>query len=139
MRILIKRKTFTEDSTIGEMFIDGKFFCYTLEDKYRQVDGKPVSEWKIHKQTAIPKGTYKLIVAMSQRKKILTPRLVDVEGFSGILIHSGNISADSEGCVLIGDTKKKDFVGKSKAAFDRLMSVLIPTIANKEDITITIE
>jgi len=139
MRIVVKRTEFTDTSTIGEMSIDGKFFCYTLEDKYRQVDGKPVSEWKIPHQTAIPKGTYKLIVVMSPRKKILTPRLVDVEGYSGILIHSGNVADDSEGCLLVGTTKKKDFVGNSKKAFNKLMPILVSAVANKEDITITIE
>lgn len=93
--------------TIGKLYIDGKYFCDTLEDTDRGLDWKDsaayIREKKIHSETAIPKGTYKLIVNYSPRFKRNLPRLLDVPGFDGILIHRGNTAADTAGCILVGE------------------------------------
>lgn len=116
MKIEIKRKIFTDKSTIGEMFINGKFFCYTLEDKVREV--------KIQGETAIPKGTYDTIIDMSTRFKKLMPHILNVPNFSGIRIHAGNTNKDTEGCILLGSHYTTDFVSNSVSTYNSFMQLL---------------
>ena len=112
MQITVKRLHKTDTSTIGELLIDGLFECYTLEDVERPV--------KIKNETAIPKGTYKVIINQSNRFKRLLPLLIDVPGFEGVRIHSGNSNHDTEGCILVGQTRNKNYIGQSRKAFDKL-------------------
>jgi len=127
MKIEIKRLYRTENSTIGELTIDGKFECYTLEDKERDV--------KIKSETAISKGTYKVIINRSNRFKKLLPLLLNVPNFEGVRIHPGNTNHDTEGCILIGTTKGKDFIGNSRIAFNRLFKKM--QLAKEITLTIT--
>jgi hypothetical protein len=127
MKLLLKRLHKTENSTIGELYIDGKFECYTLEDKEREV--------KIKCETAIPKGEYKVIINQSNRLKRLLPLLLNVPNFEGVRIHAGNTNHDTEGCVLVGTTRSKDFIGNSRLAFERLFKKM----QLAKDITLTIE
>jgi len=126
MEIKIKRLHRTDHSTIGELSIDGKFECFTLEDIERDV--------KIKSETAIPKGTYKVIINRSNRFKRLLPLLLNVPNFEGIRIHSGNTNHDTEGCILVGLTRSQDFIGQSRKAFNKLFKKM----QNVENITITI-
>lgn len=112
MVITVKRLYKTDNSTIGEMLIDGVFECFTLEDKERPV--------KIKGETAIPKGTYRVIINESNRFKRLLPLLIDVPNFEGVRIHSGNSNHDTEGCILVGQTRNKNYIGQSRKAFDKL-------------------
>jgi hypothetical protein len=112
MVITVKRLYKTENSTIGELLIDGVFECFTLEDKERPV--------KIKSETAIPKGTYRVIINESNRFKRLLPLLIDVPNFEGVRIHSGNSNHDTEGCILVGQTRNKNYIGQSRKAFDKL-------------------
>jgi hypothetical protein len=112
MVITVKRLYKTENSTIGEMLIDGVFECFTLEDRERPV--------KIKGETAIPKGTYRVIINESNRFKRLLPLLIDVPNFEGVRIHSGNSNHDTEGCILVGQTRNKNYIGQSRKAFDKL-------------------
>ena len=112
MKLELKRLHRTNNSTIGELYVNGVFECYTLEDVEREV--------KIKSETAIPKGTYKIIVTMSNRFKRLLPLLINVPDFQGVRIHSGNTNHDTEGCILVGQIRSKDFIGKSRKAFDNL-------------------
>lgn len=114
MTITIKRLYKSDNSTIGEMTIDGKWECYTLEDKERDI--------KIKSETAIPKGTYKVIINQSNRFKRLLPLVLNVPGFEGIRIHPGNTNHDTEGCILVGRTRSKDFIGQSRKAFTCLFT-----------------
>jgi len=114
MKIEIKRLHKTANSTIGEMTIDGVWECYTLEDIERPV--------KIKSETAIPRGTYKIIINQSNRFKRLLPLLLDVPNFEGVRIHAGNTNHDTEGCILVGRTRSKDFIGQSKKAFESLFT-----------------
>lgn len=127
MKIVVERIEFTEKSTIGKLTIDGKFFCYTLEDKVRAI--------KIPKVTAIPTGTYKVSQTVSNRFKILMPLLNDVPNFEGVRMHPGNKNEDTEGCILVGYTKAADFIGDSRKAFKDLMA----RIKGIENITIEIK
>jgi hypothetical protein len=114
MKIQIKRLHRTENSTIGELLVDGVWECYTLEDVERDV--------KIKNETAIPKGTYKVIINQSNRFKRLLPLLLNVPNFEGVRIHSGNTNHNTEGCILVGRTRSKDFIGQSRKAFDSLFA-----------------
>jgi hypothetical protein len=127
MKLELVRKVKTGESTIGILSIDGKFECYTLEDVVR------VGE-KIYGQTAIPTGTYKVILTMSPRFKRVLPLIVDVPGFDGIRIHPGNTAKDTDGCILVGTSSGKDVVNNSRVAFEALYSKLL----NTSGITITI-
>ena len=116
MELQLKRTDFLENSTIGELSVNGKLECYTLEDKVRPV--------KIKGKTAIPAGRYEVIINYSQRFDRLLPLLLSVPNFEGVRIHPGNTAADTEGCILVGMTKEKEFIGQSRVAFDRLFAML---------------
>lgn len=117
MLITVKRCIFEDDTTIGVMRFDGKFQCFTLEDKIRDI--------KIDGKTAIPKGKYKVILNMSNRFQKVLPLLIDVPNFAGVRIHSGNTHVDTEGCILVGNliTNSRS-IGESKLAMDKLMLIL---------------
>jgi hypothetical protein len=122
MKFELIRDTFTEHSTIGSLLIDGEHFSYTLEDTDRQrlADGSIIpwaGELKVPGETAIPYGTYQVIINRSKRFKSLMPLLLNVPDFEGVRIHTGNTAENVEGCVLIGYTKAKNFVGDSRADF----------------------
>ena len=112
MDIEVTRKEFTDKSTIGEMYVDGTFECYTLEDVVRPV--------KIKGITAIPAGSYEVVVSFSERFQRPLPLLLHVPNFDGVRIHPGNTDRDTEGCILVGKTKERDFIGASKLAFEAL-------------------
>lgn len=126
MKIEVKRLHKTQNSTIGELTIDGKFECYTLEDTERDV--------KIKGETAIPKGTYKVIINQSNRFKKLLPLLINVPNFEGVRIHPGNSNHDTEGCILVGMNRSNDYITKSRKAFDSLFKKM----KDAKNITITI-
>ena len=132
MNLILKRIHFDDKFTVGQLYEETKYglsaICYTLEDTVRQVDGQPVSSWKVQNETAITRGTYKVSITLSNRFQIRLPLLHDVDGFSGVRIHSGNSSENTEGCVLVGMTwdGKSDWIGSSKVA----MSALMPIIEN---------
>lgn len=125
MKLKLLRLEFTDESTIGELFVDNAHECWTLEDKVR-----PAGE-KIHGQTAIPAGTYRVIIDFSNRFKRLMPHLLDVPNFAGIRIHSGNRAKDTEGCIILGKVKGEDFVGESRLAYSEFLPKL--EAAFKED------
>ncbi len=85
MNIIVHRQHFGETFTISKMFFDGEDIgIFVLEDKYREVEGQPVKEWKVQNETAIPKGKYKLIFDFSNRFQRIMPHILDVEGFEGV-------------------------------------------------------
>ena len=118
LEIEIRREIYTRKSTIGRLFVNGEFECYTLEDRARP------REIKIPKTTCIPPGRYGLTFNFSNRFQRLMPELLQVPGFAGIRIHAGNTDADTEGCILVGESRGEDFIGRSRAAFRRLFRKL---------------
>lgn len=122
MELRVKRKFFGENYTIGELLIDGEYFCDTLEDTVRPF-GKN-GEGKIAGQTAIPIGTYRVAMTYSQRFKRVLPQVLNVPFFEGIRIHPGNTAEDTHGCILVGKNSEKGKVLESKATFDRLFTIL---------------
>jgi hypothetical protein len=129
MDIEVVRKEFTDRSTIGQMSLDGVFECYTLEDVVRPV--------KIKGITAIAAGSYEVVISFSERFGRPLPLLLDVPNYDGVRIHPGNTDRDTEGCILVGKTKKTDFIGSSKGAFAALFQK-IQTAAQQEKIFIHI-
>lgn len=112
LTIRILRKEFFDDTTIGETYVDGKRLGYCLEDAVREVQGRPVSEWKTKGATAIPTGTYQVSLTMSNRFKRIMPQVHDVPGFEGVRIHGGNSHEDTEGCPLFASRR----IGERKIA-----------------------
>lgn len=121
MQIHLHRTDFTAESTVGELCF-GKFRCFTLEDRDRNLEDKP--DAKIYGRTAIPRGTYKVLITYSNRFRRELPLLLDVPGFEGVRIHPGNSAKDTEGCILVGSTRQKDFVGNSRATFVTLFNLI---------------
>lgn len=118
INITVQRRFRGSDYTIGTLFINGQRICDTLEDTdrgLRQTDPVDVIRTKkIYGETAIPYGKYKVIVNTSPRFKRLLPRLLDVPGFEGVLIHAGNTPADTHGCILPGENTVKGKVLNSR-------------------------
>lgn len=150
MKILVKRIAKLPTYTIGRMYIDNQYICDTIEDTdHNLTQTMPLSEIKkkkVYGETAIPTGTYKVVMNVISPKfknrvwakpyggKL--PRLLDVPGYDGVLIHVGNTVQDSLGCILVGENKVKGKVINSTITFNKVMSILLKA---KDDITITIE
>lgn len=130
MKIELKREHGTKKYTLGDLYIDGEYFCKSLEDEEREV--------KIPHETCIPMGTYKVIVDMSIRFKQLMPLLLNVPNFTGVRIHSGNTHEDTDGCILVGKPLRSDFITESRKTFVDLMKKINQARINKEEITIEI-
>lgn len=120
----LKRKWLTPRSTIGELFIDGVFECFILEDRYR-----PAHEKKVYGQTAIPCGIFPVVITQSPRFGRLLPLVDSVPGFEGVRIHPGNTADDTEGCLLPGRKRSADQVLESRLAFDALFEKLVKAAA----------
>jgi len=128
MELKLKRTHLNSTYTLGELFIDGKQFCYTVEDVVRDKnndgDLKDEGETKVYGETAIPKGNYKVIISMSNRFKKYMPEVLNVPEFTGIRIHAGNTAIDSHGCIIVGTVRTPNGVGMSRDCFNRLMKKL---------------
>lgn len=126
MNFRLKRFHFGENFTIGNLLLDNTKICFTLEDKVREVDGVPVEQWKIPHQTAIPKGIYQLTLTFSPKFGKVMPLINNVPGYEGVRIHTGNSDADTEGCILLGNSwdGKSDWIVGSKVAFNKLFPML---------------
>ncbi len=135
MELKLNRIFLGSSATIGELLVNDKHLCDTLEDRVR-----PEGE-KVYGKTAIPEGTYEVKLTHSPRFKKTLPEILNVPNFSGIRIHTGNSSKDTEGCILVGtwDGEKEDWVGNSRIAFDELMALLEEATNNKEKVTITVK
>ena len=140
----MQRRASGTSSTIGELtqvLDSGQVtdrWCYTLEDVVREQPGVPVAQWKIPGATAIPEGTYRLALTPSARFKALMPQLLDVPGFEGIRIHTGNTFADTEGCLLVGLETDGQDVTRSRPAFSFLFDRLMECDHAKEPVFIEI-
>jgi len=149
MKITVNRLYKKDTYTIGKMFLNGEYFCDTIEDKDRGLKQSmlknDIVRIKVPAQTAIPSGTYKVTLNVyspkfSQQdfyKKVCggkLPRLIDVKGFEGVLIHCGTTAEDTAGCLIVGQNLEKGKVLNSRKTFEKLMSRL----KGCEDITIEI-
>ena len=131
MEILVKREYKKKDYTIGKMYINGEYFCDTLEDTDRglacTMSLAELKEVKEYGRTAIPTGEYVLTAEYSNRFKKVLPLIHDVPAFSGIRIHSGNSAADTEGCLLLGvatNPEENGWVSNSRKTLNEFMKVI---------------
>jgi hypothetical protein len=142
MELQLKRETFTEQSTIGTLSIDGKFECFILEDKDRGLSDtmslEKIAGTKVYGKTAIPYGRYEIDWTMSARFKVMMPILLNVVGYSGIRIHKGNTEIDSLGCLLCGTRKKNNMVTESTLATKNLYTKIENAKKQGQRIYITI-
>lgn len=133
MLIELKRFELGTNFTIGRLFVDGVYECFTLEDKVRPFGVKKFGE------TAIPAGTYEVDITFSERFKKPLPQLLAVPGFEGVRIHSGNTDLDTEGCILVGQLwKGGDLISQSRLAFGLLFDKMQVAKTKKEPIKIII-
>jgi hypothetical protein len=112
MKITVKRELFSDTETLGTMYINDKFFSYTLEDFDRKLKSNQSSTEIAHKKifgiTAIPSGDYRIILSLSTRFKRLMPEVLGVKGFAGIRIHGGNTHENTDGCILVAKNRYVD-------------------------------
>lgn len=153
MELILKRIALRDTYTIGKLHVNGIYVCDTLEDAVRDYnkdgDLNDVGEGKVYGKTAIPYGRYEITMKVQSPKysqrasyawcKGYLPRLLNVPHFDGILIHAGNTSEDSSGCVLCGENKIKGQVINSMATLKRLVPILKRASDNGEKIWITIK
>lgn len=150
MNILVDRKYKKPGYTIGKLYIDGEYFCDTLEDTDRGLyQGMPLSQIqkiKIPGETAVPTGTYKIVLNIVSPKFASkepyksycggkVPRLESVPGFDGVLVHSGNSAADTEGCLILGQNKEVGKVLNSQITWKKFYDI----IKKASNISITIK
>lgn len=154
LELLIKRIAAKDDYTIGHLYVNGKRFCDTLENTDRGLtQTMPLDNQlrsKVYGKTAIPTGTYRITMNRKSLKfsKIdyyrefcngYMPRLIQVPGFEGVLIHRGNREDATEGCLLVGDNTSKGGLSNSKAQWEKLMKgYFLPAKEKGIPITITI-
>ena len=128
MNILLKRIAKKETYTIGKLYIDNVYFCDTIEDKGRGLNQdmpiNDIKKKKVYGETAIPTGTYSLIIDYSNRFKRRMAHILNVPGYEGIRIHTGNTAKDSLGCIIVGKNKVVGKVVESKITYDKLFTLL---------------
>lgn len=153
MELTLTRKFKSLLYTIGKLEVNHSYFCDTLEDPSRQLDNsmsqEQIQQIKVYGQTAIPTGTYKIDMnTISPKFKDRSwarfcggklPRLLNVKGFEGVLIHVGNKPEDTLGCILVGQNKVKGQVINSTSTFERLYKVMQDAHLRGEEITLTIK
>jgi len=139
MKLTLKRTAKKDTYTIGKLFVNDAYFCDTLEDKDRgltqSMSLSEIRKLKVQDETAIPTGTYKVTVTVSPRFGRLLPRLNDVPGFDGILIHRGNTDKDTSGCILVGENKVVGGLINSTLHESKLVELL----KSEKDIVIEVE
>ena len=128
MTITIERKYKKPLYSIGLMYIDGKFFCNTLEDTDRGFTQDTcevtICKSKVYGKTAIPLGTYDVVVDYSSRFKKKLPHILGVKGFDGVRIHAGNKPEDTLGCILLGKNDRVDWVSNSGTTCNKFYHLL---------------
>lgn len=132
----VSRRSPGVSCTLGALLMGDYAFCDTLEDLVREVPGMPVAEWKIAGETAIPAGDYELVLTVSDRASrghlwtpspdFVLPQLVDVPGFEGVRIHSGNTALNVEGCIAVGKAGADgESIEDSRQTLTNLMAILL--------------
>lgn len=154
MKLTLKRIAKRTTYTIGKLYIDGQYFCDTIEDTDRGLKQSmsldEIRQKKIKHSTAIPTGMYEIsmnVVSPTYSKKpwyvnlcnAKMPRLLNVPGYEGVLIHPGNTANDTSGCLIVGKNTVVGKVMNSRQTFVELYNKLKEATAKNERITVTIE
>ena len=133
MELRVERHWYSRKSTIGQLYVDGVYECFTLEDVVRPAGVK------IPGATAIPAGRYKVILDFSTRFQRNMLHVLDVPNFTGIRIHCGNDAADTEGCLLVGQNRLTDEVTQSRDAYDVFFPKVESALSQGQEVWITYE
>lgn len=156
MELTLSRRYNAPTYTIGSLMVNGTYYCDTLEDRNRNLSSTmsldEINKIKVKGETAIPYGKYKVTLGVKSPKysnfskykyaaftQGYIPRLINVPGFEGILIHAGNSDGDTDGCILVGENKVKGKVINSQATWTNLYKLLKEADDRKETITITVK
>lgn len=148
MELKLDRKFPKETYCVGRLYINGEFFCNTLENAITDINKNGVfdgDEKKVYGHSSIPFGKYTIVYNYSPKFKRNLPRLLDVPHFDGILIHPGttassdpNEKSDTAGCILVGNNTSPGKLTNSRATSDKLNALIEEAQNNKEEITIEI-
>lgn len=143
MELKLIRERFNKNETIGKLYVDNILFAYTLEPTFRglncEMSEDEIKRRKIYGVTAIPKGSYHVILTYSKRFQKILPELLHVKGFVGVRIHAGNYAKDTQGCILLGNYNGGNYVSESRQYVERLVKMMQGSINDDEGVTITIE
>lgn len=135
MIITLNRIKLADKYTEGLMYLNGIYFCDTLEDKARDAnkdgDLNDPGEEKVYGETAIPYGEYEVQLTFSQRFNKIMPEVKAVVGFTGIRIHAGNTPEDTHGCILVGEKIEDGKLFNSRINYERLMNELAVVSRNE--------
>lgn len=139
MRLRLIREPSAQQTTLGVLFVNGRYLAFSLEDEIREQPGVPVAQWKVPGRTAIPAGRYRVRLSWSPRFQRVLPEVLAVPGFDGIRLHPGNRHADTEGCILLGVQRAGAAIVSSRPAHAALEAQLEQAAAANEDVWLTIE
>lgn len=134
MILKLVRNSLKPGFTEGKLYVDNVIECFTVEDEDRHLESGGI---KVQNQTAIPRGRYKVTISMSTRFNKFMLEVLNVPGFAGIRIHSGNSSKDTEGCIILGAVNSHlddNWVSSSKIAVDRLFTKVKKALSNKQEV-----
>jgi len=137
VKLEVVRHTFTELSTIGDLFIDGDRICNTLEDKDRLLETAG-EKAKVYGNTAIPRGEYKLVISWSNRFSKYMMELLKVPYYTGVRIHAGNIAADTDGCILLGNAQDEYRIINSRIMVNRVFDIVEAEIKKGREVSIVV-
>ncbi len=135
MKLRLVRHLWTK-ATIGDLYMDGTWFCHTLEDQDRALEDGGI---KIPAETAIPLGAYQITIDFSNRFHREMLHVLDVPQFDGVRIHAGNSTADTEGCILVGEDMEGETLSRSRIALERLQHEVAQAVDRDEDVMLSIE
>lgn len=136
MKLRLVRENSTDETTLGNLYLDGIWFCRTLEDQDRRLEAGGT---KVYGKTAIPLGTYPVVIDWSTRFAKQMLHVLSVPQFEGIRIHAGNTIFDSSGCILVGEDADVDVLVRSRAATNALQFEVSKAIERGEKVTLAIE
>lgn len=143
MELKLIREHFNEKETIGKLYVNNVLFSFTLEPTFRELisdmSEDEIKRQKIYGVTAIPKGSYHVILTYSKRFQKILPELLHVKGFNGVRIHAGNYAKDTHGCILLGNYNGGNYVTESRQYVERLIKMMQGSINDDEGIIIKIE
>lgn len=143
MKLKLIRERFHENETIGKLYVNNVLFSCTLEPTFRglhsDMNEDEIKRRKIYGVTAIPKGSYHVILTFSKRFQKILPEILHVKGFVGVRIHAGNYAKDTQGCILLGNYNGGNYVSESRQYVERLVKMMQGSINDDEGVTITIE
>ena len=136
MHITVEREPSRNQTTLGRLYINGRFFCGTLEDEIREIPGMEVAKWKQWGRTAIPAGIYEITLEDSPKFGPDTMTVNGVHGFDKIRIHAGNTHEDTHGCLLVGERTEADNIIRSRLTLSALKQRVMVDILDHKTVLI---